>query len=186
MDGEIRIKLDDATILQATDGTVTFTPRKAGGCVTMGLLIVTALVAAGGIALTVTGIIQLVKHKAEVNGGGVIFGFFMAAMFSLFAYYLYRKMRARRDLKEISISPIINVVKVGDRVIPFNDIVDIATKVGPIPILEGAVAIQFGLALKNSEIVVLGNKAMDAKSPEKIEKLKTETLTLLKNAIRRN
>jgi len=186
MDNDIKIKLDNVTIYHAADGTITITTNKGGGCVTMGLLIATALVAVGGGVLTVMGVIQMFNPNAEVNVGGVIFGLFMSLMFGIFAYYLYKRMHAGQATKEISISPIINVVKIGDRVIPFNDIVDIATREAPIPLMEGMVAIQFGFALTNGDIVELGRKAMESGKTEKVEQFRTEVESLLKGAIKVN
>ena len=185
MNAETKIKLDNATIQRTADGTVTITPKKGAGCVNIGLLVVTALVAVGTGVGVFMGALQLIRRN-EVNVGGLLFGVVVTVMFGGYAYYLYRRMRAGKETKDITISPIILAVKIGERVIPFNDIVDIATREAPIPVMEDMVAIQFGFALTNDEIVELGQKAMDATKPEQIEKLKTETLAVLKGAIKRN
>ena len=128
MNEEKTIKLDNVTMHRAADGTVTIVPKAGGGCVNTGLLIATAIIALLGVVMTVSGMIQLFNPGSESNSGVAVFGLFVTAMFGGFAYYLYLKMRYGQKKEPITITPILNVIKIGDRTIPFNDVVNISAE----------------------------------------------------------
>src|SRR5258708_5632556 len=117
------IVLDNATIQRTADGTLTINPKESNGCANTGLLIANAIVTLGGLAASINGIIQLFNPESESNLGVIRFGLFVSAMFGSYTLYLYSKMSSRQQQEKIIISPILNVVKIGDRDIPFAEVV---------------------------------------------------------------
>lgn len=180
------IKLDNTTFHRAADGTITITPKKGGGCVNIGLLIATVIVTLGGLAASINGVIQLFNPESESNPGIIVFGLFACVMFGSYALYLYSKMRSGQQQEQITIPPILNVVKIGDREIKFNDITDIAVEENPVPMMDEVVAIEFFFTLASGEKMELGRITIDGQKTEKIQKIEAEVITFLKIATKKN
>ena len=184
MNNEKKIKFDNAILRRAADGTIIITSRKSAGCVNIGLLVVTALVAIGMGVSTLMGVFQFVIRRNEINGGGLIFGVFVTLMFGCYAYYLFSRMRSGGGGKEISFLPIMRVVKIGERVIPYSEIADIAAKRNPVPMMEDMDTVKFILYINPDEQVELGSRAMNSRDPEKIEKFIQEAADIFEQAVR--
>jgi hypothetical protein len=178
MDNEMKIKLDNATLSRGADGEITISKR--GSCLTIGLLLGTAIVTLFGIFLTVGGVVQLFNNAGP---GILLFGLFMTAMFGFFTRYLFSN--ARRG--QITVVPVLNVVKIGNREIPFRDVATVDMTASPIPFMKkGVVSVKLLFTLTTGETIELGRIAMEEAKTEKIEKLKTEFTTLLLGTIRKN
>jgi hypothetical protein len=132
--------------------------------------------------MMVNGLRQLSSPESENPGGFIMFGLFVLIMFGGFAIHLFSSARGRQV---ITIVPILNVVKIGERAIPFHEIADIAVEKSPITMMEGVVAIKFMLYVNPDEKIELGYKAMESDKTEKIDKLTTEVIALLKSALKK-
>lgn len=185
MNNEKTITLDNVTMHRLADGTIIITVKKGRGCVTAGLMSSTAIVALlGGIATITNGVIPFFKPEGKYDSGVALFGFFVVLMFGGYAYYLYLKMRLGQKKEPITITPTLDVIKIGDRTIPFNDVADISAVEAPSIMLEGAVTLMFLLALSDGNVLELGRVVVEKGS--KSDQRKAETLSFLKQAIQRS
>jgi len=180
MDNEMKIKLDNATLSRGADGVITISKR--GSCLTIGLLIGAAIVTLFSAGLTIFAVVQFFDPTSEVGIGTIRTGLLLMAFSGYATYYLYSN--ARRG--QITVVPILNVVKLGKREIPFRDIASIDTNESAIPMMDGVVAVKFLFRLTTGEAVELGRIAIDTAKTEKMEKLKTEVTTLLLGTIKKN
>jgi hypothetical protein len=194
MDNKITFQLDNVTIQREADGIITITPKAGGSCVSIGLLIGCILATLMGIAWVVSGIFQLFHPTMDSNPGTILFGLFATAMFGSYALYLFIKMLSGQQQEQIIISPILNLVKIGNREIPFSDIVEVATHhrsikshIGDLAIraaeMNGIGNLRFQLILSNGDTVEIGEVAVNK---SKLDERETEIITLLKKAIKRN
>jgi len=194
MSNEKTVRLDNVTMHREADGTLTINPKAGGGCVNIGLLIATVIVTFGGLAASINGVFQLFNPESESNPGIIVFGLFACVMFGSYALYLYSKMPSRQRQEQITISPILNIVKIGDRVIPFGDIADISTHNQSIKSRVGDFAIRgmkmnrigninFMLVLLNGDMLELGRLAVDKRNFDQRE---AEIIAFLKVALKKN
>lgn len=194
MDNKITLQLDNVTIQRAADGIITITPKAGGSCVSTILLIGCILATLIGIAWVVSGIFQLFHPTMDSNPGTILFGLFATAMFGSYALYLSLKLLSGQQQEQIIISPISNVVKIGNRKIPFSDIVEVSTNyqsikshIGDLAIpavkMNGISNINFMLVLANGEAVELGTLATEE---GKLNEREIEVKTLLIETIRRS
>jgi hypothetical protein len=182
MDNEKTITLDNVTMHRAVDGTVTIALKKGRGCVNTGLLIATTIITLLGGVMTVNGVIQFLKPEGRFDPGVAIFGLLITLMFGIYAFYLYLKVRFAQKKEPITITPISNVIKIGDSTIPFNDIADISVEEIP-SVIEGAGVGIFRLALSNGKIVEIGRVTTEA---QKLDQRKAEVIAFLKVALQKS
>ena len=156
-------QLDDVTIQREADGTVTIQSKKGGGCITIGLLITTALITLCGGAMAVEGVLQLFDPQSESAFQLIVFGLFVSVMFGSFAYFQFNKTRAGLKRAPVIISPITNTIKIGERVIPFSEVADVLADANPSGVfkMKGVAVARFGLELTKGEIVELGSLAAE-------------------------
>ena len=186
MDDKITLRLDDVIVQRAEDGTVTIAQKQGGNFVRIGLLIACVIVAflCGG-GLVVSGVMQLFNPESENPFGFIFFGVFVMAMFGYFTYYQFKQASTGSRHEPITISPIMNTIKIGDRVILFSEIVDVGAIKSPILVTD-AVAIRFVLHVKPNEEIEIGRKVMDSNNIRQMDKFEIETITLLKQALRKS
>ena len=180
MNNEMKIKLDNATLRRGADGVITIS--KGGSCLTIGLLIGAAIVALVSVGFTILGVVRFFDPTSEVGIGTIGGGLALIAFSGYATYYLYSS--ARRG--QITVVPIVDVVKVGKREIPFKDIANIDTDESAIPMMNGVVALKFLFTLTTGETIELGRIAIDQAKTEKMEKIKKDVTTLLLGTIRKN
>ena len=180
MNSEKTINLDNVTMHRALDGTVTISPKQGSGCVNIGLLIATAIVALLAGVVMVNGVIQSIKPGGGSEPGVILFGLIVTFMFGGYAYYLYSKMHSGQKQAPLAVSPILNVIRTGDRTIPFNEIADVSAEGAP-AIIEGAGVAKFQFVLSNGTTLYLGQVTTDT---EKLDQRKAEIITFLKIVIK--
>lgn len=183
MNADRTIKLDNVTVHRAEDGTVTIAPRTGGGCLYIGLLITTAILALWGLVATINGVIQIFTGKVDSDYSMALFGLIMTMMFGGFAYYAYNKMRYGQKKESITVTPILNVVKMGGSTIPFSDIAEVSAVESPSIMLDGAVNLMFLLTLSDGNVLELGRVVVEKGG--KSDQRKADILDILKQAIKR-
>jgi len=164
MENKTTFRLDDVTIQRAADGMVIITPRRGRGCLSIGLLVgcvVAALLCGGG--LVVNGVMQLFSSEGENPIGFILFGLFILAMFGSMAFLLFTRVKDAQNQKQVTISPIMNTITIGERVIPFSEVENIIRASGKTGVIkmEGVRISRFMLTMRNGEVIELGSLAID-------------------------
>lgn len=184
MDSKVKIKLDNATLSRGADGVITIS--KGGGCLPMSLLIGSAIIGSFSAGMIIFGVVNFFAPGSQTGYyslfRALVLGLLLIAFSGYAVYYFYSSIRR----EQITIIPILNVVKTGRREIKFNDITDIAVEESPVPAMKGVVAIKFLFTLASDEKMELGRITIEGKKTEKREKIETEVITFLKAALKKN
>ena len=186
MEDKLTLKLDDVTIHRMEDGIVTITPRRGGRLLSIGLLIacgLTVLLCGGG--LVVYGVIQLFSPEGDNPLGYIVFGLLVSAMFGSMGKHLFQQRQTSQKPELITLSPLLNSITIGERVIPFREVESVRTAKARTRVvkMEGVFTARVTLTLTNGEIFDLGSFASER---TEMDERANEILALLKTALKQN
>jgi len=182
MSNEKIITLDNSRLHRMEDGTITITFNKGLGWINAGFLVTTAVLAFGGLLMLMYGIVQLFKPDLGSALNLIGYGLVAILMFGGFTSYFFSKMRSGQRNEPLTISPILNGIEVGGRVIPFQEVVDILVEENP-AIISGLVVANFRFVLSNGSSLELGQVAVESK---KWDRRKSEIIEFLRSGIKWN